>query len=131
MTGAEYYRQSEPPRQVTVATVVVLGFGVLYFLVGLMALTSAGEGVSEIVMGDKGSAAVVVVVAWVGAILYIVPALSLRAGRPWARYLIIGVATLGIVGGLLSIPTGLLGLVLHAGLLFLMLRPSTKAWFRR
>ncbi|MET7278254.1 hypothetical protein ABZS29_08495 [Kribbella sp. NPDC005582] len=131
MIGAEYYEQSGPPRQVTVATVVVLGFGVLYFLLGLMALTSAGDQISEIVIGSKGSSAVVAVLAWVGAALYIVPALFLRSGRPWARYLIIAVAALGIVGGLLSIPTGLLGLVLHAGLLFLMLHPSTKAWFHR
>jgi hypothetical protein len=129
--GAEYYEENGPPRQVTVATIVVLGFGVLYALLGLMALTSAGDQISQIVIGSKGSSAVVVVVAWVGAVLYIVPALYLRRGRPWARYLIIAVAVLGILGGLLSLPTGLLGLAIHAALLFLMLRPTTKRWFRR
>jgi len=127
--GAEYYRHNGPPRHVTVAAVVVLGFGVLYFLLGLMALTSAGERVSEIVMGDKSSASVVVVVAWAGAVLYIVPALFLRRGRPWARYLIIGIAVLGILGGLVALPTGLLGAAIHAVLLVLMLQRPTKRWF--
>jgi uncharacterized membrane protein len=129
--GAEYYEESGPPRQVTVATVVVLGFGVFYLLLGLMALTSASDQISQIVTGSKGSSAVVVVVAWVGAVLYIVPALYLRRGRPWARYLIIGIAVLGIVAGLLSIPTGLLGVAIHGALLFLMLQKTTKRWFRR
>ncbi|TDD62571.1 hypothetical protein E1263_03800 [Kribbella antibiotica] len=131
MIGAEYYEETGPPREVTVATVVVLGFGVFYLLLGLMALTSASDQISEIVTGSKGSSAVVVVVAWIGAVLYIVPALYLRRGRPWARYLIIGIAVLGIVGGLLSIPTGLLGVALHTGLLILMLQRATKRWFRR
>ncbi|MFF1823275.1 hypothetical protein ACFVWG_38600 [Kribbella sp. NPDC058245] len=131
MFGAEYYEENGPPRQVTVATIVVLGFGVLYALLGLMALTSAGDQISEIVIGSKGSSAVVVVVAWVGAVLYILPALYLRRGRPWARYLIIAVAVLGILGGLLSLPTGLVGLAIHGALLVLMLQKPTKRWFRR
>ncbi|WP_238176346.1 hypothetical protein [Kribbella albertanoniae] len=120
-----------PPRQVTAATIVVLGFGVLYALLGLMALTSAGDQISEIVTGSKGSSAVVVVVAWVGAVLYIAPAFYLRKRRRWARYLVIGVAVLGILGGLMSIPTGLLGVAVHGALLVLMLQHSTKVWFRR
>ncbi len=131
MFGAEYYEKSGPPRQVTVATVVALGFGVLYLLLGLMALTSAGDQISQIVTGSKGSSVVVAVLAWVGAVLYVVPAFFLRQGRPWARYLIIFVAVLGIVGGLLSMPTGLLGLAIHCGLLVLMLQQPTKRWFRR
>lgn len=131
MFGAEYYEENRPPRQVTVATIVVLGFGVLYALLGLMALTSAGDQISEIVTGSKGSSAVVVVVAWVGAVLYIAPALYLRKRRPWARYLLIGVAVLGIIGGLFSLPTGLLGVAVHGGLLVLMLQHPTKVWFRR
>ncbi len=132
MFGASAYgEETGPPRQVTVVMVVTLGFGVLYLLLGLMALTSAGEQISEIVTGSKGSSVVVVAVAWVGAVLYILPALYLRKGRPWARFLIIGIAVLGILGGLFSMPTGLLGVAVHAGLLVLMLQRSTKVWFRR
>ncbi|MFB6725403.1 hypothetical protein ACFCV3_34810 [Kribbella sp. NPDC056345] len=131
MFGAEYYEENRPPRQVTVATIVVLGLGVLYALLGLMALTSAGDPISEIVTGAKGSSAVVVVVAWVGAVLYIVPALFLRKGRPWARLVIMAVAVLGVIGGLVAFPTGLLGAAIHAALLVLMLQTPTKDWFRR
>ncbi|GAA0577565.1 hypothetical protein HPO96_14660 [Kribbella sandramycini] len=127
--GAASYG-SEVPRQVTVATVVVLGFGVLYLLLGLMALTSAGDQISEIVLGSKGSGGVVATAALAGAVLYALPALYLRKRRPWARYLVIAIAVLGVVAGLLAFPTGLLGLAVHAALLVLMLHPTTKRWFR-
>ena len=63
------------------------------------------------------------------AVVYLVPALYLRKRRPWSRYVLIAVAAIGIAGGLMALPSGLLGLAIHATLLTLMLQRPTKLWF--
>jgi hypothetical protein len=63
------------------------------------------------------------------ALVYLLPALYLRKRRRWARYLLIGVAAVGIVGGVMSLPAGILGLAIHATLLLLMLQARTRRWF--
>jgi hypothetical protein len=44
---------------------------------------------------------------------------------------LIVVAVLGMTGGAMSLPGGLLGLGVHTALLALMLQRSTKEWFTK
>ncbi|WP_433163367.1 hypothetical protein [Kribbella sp. CA-247076] len=127
--GANLPADAPPPKQVTVAAVISIGLGALCLLLAGLALTSAGEQIAEIVTGSKDAQGTVVAVVLACAAAYILPAIYLRKARPWARYMLIGVAAIGIAGGLMALPNSILGLAIHATLLLLMLQPPTKHWF--
>jgi len=124
-----YSYPANPPKQVTIAAIISLGLGVMCLLLAALAFTSAGEQISEVVTGSRGNAPVAVAAALVCAVIYVVPALYLRKGRAWSRYVLIGVAALGIAGGLMALPASILGLVIHGTLLILMLQQPTRLWF--
>jgi hypothetical protein len=127
---APTYR-SGPPKQVVIASVIAIGLGVLCLLLAVLALTSASDQISEVLTGSPGNAPVAVAAAMVCAFLYLVPALYLRRRHAWARYVLIAVAAMGIAGGLLALPSSLLGVAIHVTLLVLMLQRPTKLWFHR
>ncbi|MGC4937234.1 hypothetical protein [Kribbella sp. DT2] len=118
-----------PPKQVTIASVISLALGGLCILLGLFALTSAGEEIAETLTGDAGARGLVVAVVLICGAAYILPAIFLRKRRPWARIMLIVVAALGIMGGVSALPGSLLGLALHVALLVMMLQQPTKLWF--
>jgi hypothetical protein len=119
----------DPPKQVTIAAVISLGLGAMCLLLAVLALTSAGAQVSEVLTGSRDNASVAVIAALVCAVVYVLPAVYLRKRRPWSRYMLIGVAAIGIAGGVMALPAGILGLALHGALLILMLQTPTKLWF--
>lgn len=123
--------QANPPKQVTVAAFISLGLGAMCVLLAALALTSAGEQIAEVLTGDKANQGVAVAAALFCAVVYILPAIFLRKRRPWARYLLIGVAAMGITGGVVALPGSILGLAIHITLLVLMLQQPTKLWFHR
>ena len=123
--------QENPPKQVTIAAMIALGLGALCVLLAGLALTSAGEQVAEVLTGDKDNQGVAVAAALFCAVIYTLPAIFLRKRRPWARYLLIGVAAMGIAGGVVALPGSILGLAIHITLLVLMLQQPTKLWFHR
>jgi hypothetical protein len=118
-----------PPKQVIIASVISLALGALCVLLGLFALTSAGEQIAETLTGSKDSQNLVVVVVLICGAAYILPAIFLRKQRPWARTMLIVVAAFGIAGGVTALPGSILGLVLHIALLVMMLQTPTKLWF--
>ena len=126
--GADAY-QLNPPKQVTIAAVIALGLGAMCVLLAGLALTSAGEQISEVLTGARDNQGVAVAAALFCAVVYTLPALYLRKRRPWARYLLIGVAAMGIAGGVVALPSSILGLAIHITLLVLMLQHPTKLWF--
>jgi hypothetical protein len=121
--------QTATPKQVTVAAVISAGLGAMCLLLAALALTSAGSQISEVLTGSRGNTPVAVAAALVCAVVYLVPALYLRKRRPWSRYVLIAVASLGIAGGVMALPASLLGLAIHLTLLTLMLQRPTKLWF--
>ena len=127
--GAAADPHQPPPKQVTIAAVITLGLGALSILLAGLALTSAGEQISEILTGSKENEGVAVAAALFCAVVYFLPAIFLRKRRPWARYLLIGVAAIGIAGGIVALPSSILGLAIHTALLILMLQQPTKLWF--
>ena len=118
-----------PPKQVTIAAAISYGLGGLCILLGLFAMTSAGEQIAETLTGSKDSQGLVVGVVLVCGVAYILPAIFLRKRRPWARIMLIVVAAFGITGGVTALPSSILGLALHITLLVLMLQQPTKLWF--
>jgi hypothetical protein len=120
---------ARPPKQVTIAASISLGLGVLCVLLAGLAFTSAGEQIAEVVLGSKDAQGTVVAVILASAVLYIVPAIYLRKRHAWSRYLMIGVAAMGIAGGLMALPSSILSLAIHSTLLLLMLQQPTKLWF--
>ena len=117
------------PKQVTVAAVISAGLGAMCLLLAVLALTSAGGQISEVLTGSRGNAPVAVAAALVCAVAYLVPAFYVRKRHGWARYVLIAVAAMGIAGGLMALPASLLGLAVHVILLILMLQRPTKLWF--
>jgi O-antigen/teichoic acid export membrane protein len=118
-----------PPRQVIIASVISFALGVLTILLGLFALTSAGQPITETLTGDKDAQNVVLLAAVICSAAYILPAIFVRKQRPWARTMLIVVAVFGVAGSVTALPGGLLGLGLHLALLVLMLQTPTKLWF--
>ena len=129
--GGAYSYQPNPPKQVTIASVISLGLGVLCLLLAALAVTSAGEQISEVLTGAKDNQPVAAAAALVCAVLYMLPAIFLRKRRSWSRYLLIGVAAMGIAGGVMALPASILGLAIHVTLMVLMLQQPTKLWFLR
>lgn len=127
--GAQRDPYARPPKQVTIAAMISFGLGAMCILLAGLAFTSAGEQIAEIVTGSKDEQGMVVAVILACAVAYIVPAIYLRKRRAWARYLLIGVAAVGIAGGLMALPNSILGLAIHSTLMFLMLQQPTKLWF--
>jgi MFS family permease len=123
------YRETAAPKQVTVAAVISAGLGAMCLLLAGLALTSAGAQISEVLTGSRGNTPVAVAAALVCAVVYLVPAIYVRKRHAWARYLLIGVAAMGIAGGLMALPASLLGLAIHVTLLILMFQRPTKLWF--
>jgi len=111
--------------------VIAIGLGVMSLLLAGLTLTSAGGPISEVLTGSRGNVPAALAMALVCAALYLVPAIYLRKRRPWSRYLLIGLAAIGIAGGVMSLPAGILGLAIHGPLLVLMLQQPTRLWFHR
>jgi hypothetical protein len=128
--GADAYRhEANPPKQVRIAAIISLSLGAMCVLLAAIALTSAGQQVSEVLTGSKDNQGVAVAAALICAVVYLLPAIYLRKRRAWSRYLLIGVAAMGIVGGVLTLPASIVGLAIHSTLLILMLQQPTKLWF--
>jgi hypothetical protein len=127
--AAAYTQPVNPPKQVTVAAFISLGLGAMCVLLAALALTSAGEQISEVLTGSKDNQRTAVAAALICAVVYTLPAIYLRKRRPWSRYLLIGVAAMGIAGGVVALPTSIIGLAIHITLMVLMLQTPTKLWF--
>ena len=108
----------------------VIGFGLsgLCVLVSVAALLSDDE-ISEQLTGSRNATGAVVFAALLCAAMYLVPAVFVLQRKGWARIMLIVVAGVGIAGGLLSFPGGLLGAAVHVIVLITMLKRQTRAWF--
>ncbi len=127
--GTQPHQDARPPKQVTFAAVISLALGAMCLLLAGLAFTSAGEQIAEIVTGSKDAQGTVVAVILACAVAYIVPAIYLRKRHAWSRYMLIGVAAIGMAGGVMALPNSILGLAIHGTLLFLMLQQPTRLWF--
>jgi len=126
------YRALPRPGQVTAAAVIcfVLG-GMTALLTVAVLVTPAGPEVAETLTGSADGVGLVGFAALLTAAMYLVPAVFVTRRANWARVTLIVVAVLGMAGGAMSLPGGILGLGVHTALLALMLQRPTKDWFAR
>jgi hypothetical protein len=118
------------PWQVTVAALIGFGLSGLCVLLSVAVLTIGdGSGISEQLTGSADASGAVVFAGLVSAAMYLVPAVFVLQRKGWARVMMIVVAGVGIAGGLLSLPGGILGAAVHGLLLVTMLQHPTRDWF--
>jgi hypothetical protein len=68
-------------------------------------------------------------IAAIVGILYLVTAFGLWTGKGWARMLAIVLLILNIIGGILTLPGGIIPLIIAGVLLWYFFTPSVKAFF--
>ena len=132
------------PIGISIIAVLAALVGVICFIgaVFLAALSTAGSVLEDLIETYGGSimpfnigsllTAALLAFAGVAAIvgiLYLVTAYGLWTGKGWARMLAIILLILDIIGGLLTLPAGIIGLIVAGVLLWYFFTPRVKAFF--
>jgi len=135
------------PVGISVVSVLAALVGVLFFIGAALfaALSTAGSFLQDMietyaetyggtVVPDLGSLITAIALGIAGVlailgILYLVTAYGLWTGKGWARMLAIILLILDIIGGLLTLPAGIVGLIIAGVLLWYFFTPSVKAFF--
>jgi hypothetical protein len=89
---------------------------------GAVAIPGIGEFIETIVL------AIAAVVAIVG-ILALIDAYGLWIGAGWAWWLTIILSILGIIGGILSLPGGIISIIIDVLIIYYFTRPYVKEFF--
>ncbi|MGQ9461258.1 MAG: hypothetical protein ACUVRA_08545 [Candidatus Bathyarchaeaceae archaeon] len=132
------------PTGVTVLAILAAIVGILGIIgavvLGIMAtamaefIESAMEEYGAVVMPGAGEflAAIVMAIAAVAAILGIlalIDAYGLWIGASWAWWLTVILSVIGIILGLLSLPGGIIAIVIYALIIYYFTRPHVKGFF--
>jgi len=134
------------PRPTGVAVLSILAaIGGILCIIGAAALgilAGAMEELIETILIEYGSglipgasefiAAMVMVIAAVAAIfgiLYLIAAYGLWTGMGWAWWLTIILSILGIIGGILSLPGGIITIIIDILIIYYFTRPHVKEFF--
>jgi hypothetical protein len=131
------------PVGISIISVLAALVGVLFFIGAALfaALSTAGGFLQEMietygatVLPDIGSLLTAIALGIAGVlailgILYLVTAYGLWTGRGWARMLAIILLILDIIGGILSLPAGIITIIISGLLLWYFFTPSVKAFF--
>lgn len=110
------------------ASIIAVVLGVMSLLGALVSMTSAGAGMAE-TLGQPEAAGILPLVFAICGLIYLVPAIFLHRRARWARIMLMVVASLGVLGGILSLPASIIGIALHVGILVMMTQQPTKEWF--
>ncbi len=137
---------AETPRPTGVAVLAILGalggvlslFGavVLGILAGTMSefiestIEEYGAGAIPDIGGFvTGIIMVIAAVAAIMGILLFIDAYGLWTGKSWAWWLTIILSVIGIIGGLLSLPGGIIGIIIEVLIIYYFTRPHVKEFF--
>jgi len=71
----------------------------------------------------------VAAVAFIFGVLYIAVAYGFWVGAGWSRWLAIILSILGIISGLLSLPSGIITIIIYGVILWYLMQPHVKAFF--
>lgn len=111
------------------ASIIAVVLGVMSLLGALVSMTSAGAEMAK-TLGQPEAEGILPLVFAICGLIYLVPAIFLHRRARWARIMLMVVASLGVVGGILSLPASIIGIALHVGILVMMTQQPTKDWFR-
>ena len=89
---------------------------------GAGVIPGAGEFISAIVMAIAATAAIF-------GVLYLIAAYGLWVGAGWAWWLTIILSILGIIGGILSLPVGIITIFIEILIIYYFTRPHVKEFF--
>ena len=89
---------------------------------GATIIPGAGEFISAIVLAIAAVAAIV-------GILALIDAYGLWIGAGWAWWLTIILSILGIIGGIMSLPGGIISIIIDALIIYYFTRPHVKEFF--
>lgn len=89
---------------------------------GAGAISGVGGFVTGIIMAIAAVAAII-------GILYLIDAYGLWTGKSWAWWLTVILSVLGIIGGLLSLPGGIIGIIIYVLIIYYFTRPHVKEFF--
>jgi uncharacterized membrane protein (DUF2068 family) len=132
------------PVGISIIAVLAALVGVICFIgaVGLAALSTAGSAFEDLIetyggtvmpfnIGSFITAALLALAGFAAiiGILYLVAAYGLWTGRGWARMLAIILLILDIILGILSLPAGIITIIIAGVLLWYFFTPSVKAFF--
>jgi len=127
------------PTGVTVLSILAGLLGVLVLVVGIIAVAASAL-ISQIIEYYApltaipaaiiaGIIAIAGVIAIIVGALYLVVAYGLWIGAGWAWWLTLILSILGIIGGLLSLPSGIVLLIIYALIIWYFWQPYVKAYF--
>jgi len=135
---------AQRPIGISIIAVLAALVGVLCFVgaVLLAALSTVGGFLTDMIEGlggglmpfDIGGLLSAFLLAFAGiaaivGILYLVTAFGLWTGKGWARMLAIVLLILDIIGGIVTLPGGIVPIIIGGVLLWYFFTPSVKAFF--
>ena len=135
---------AQRPVGISIIAVLAALVGVLAFVgaVLLAALSTAGSFLTDMIESlgagvmpfDIGGLLSAFLLAFAGiaaivGILYLVTAYGLWTGKGWARMLAIVLLILDIIGGIVTLPAGIITIIIGGVLLWYFFTPAVKAFF--
>ena len=118
------------PTGVTILAILEIILGILYGLVGLLFLVAtsfiAEYAYSMLGSMSSGTGAVLLIFA----LLRFVLAWGFLSGQGWSRIMGLVLAALGALTGLLTLPLGLIDLILNGLIIYYLTRPYVIDYFR-
>jgi hypothetical protein len=135
---------AQRPVGISIIAVLAALVGVLCFVgaVLLAALSTVGGFLTDMIEGlgggimpfDIGGLLSAFLLAFAGiaaivGILYLVTAYGLWTGRGWARMLAIVLLILDIIGGIVTLPGGIVSIIIGGVLLWYFFTPAVKTFF--
>jgi len=116
--------EKKRPMTVKILVLIVAIGSIIPILVGLMMLT--GGGAYEGYFMQELLSQIVPTYSVVVGVIGLVVAWGLWMGRGWAWILAVIIFIIGIIMDLITLPTGIVGVVIDAIVLYLLLRPDTR-----
>ena len=127
--GASHWRlvemsEKKRPTVVKILVLIVVIGSIIPILAGVMMLTG-GSAYEGYFMQELLSQIVPTYTVLIG-VIGLVAAWGLWIGRSWAWVIVLIIFIIGIIMDLVTLPTGIVGVVIDAIVLYLLLRPDTR-----
>jgi len=133
-----------PQRPIGITVLAILAgiFGILLILFGVVAGITA-KAISDFIIANipagtvpfdvSGIVGAVIValaaIAFIFGVLYVAVAYGFWVGAGWSRMLAIILSILGIILGLITLPGGIIIIIIYGVILWYLMQPYVKAFF--